>query len=396
MNKCELLAPSGDMECIKTAVKYGADAVYIGGTFMQLRAKNVGFTMETIKEAADFLHENGKKLYVTVNSFAKNEEIPLLAPYARELLSLGVDAAIVSDIGAVYAMKSAVPELEIHISTQANCQNYKAAEMYYNMGASRVVLGRELSLEEIKEIRALAPKELELEAFIHGAMCMSYSGRCMISAFLNGRSANRGECTQPCRWQYHLVEQTRPNTFIPVEIEDGSTAILSSADLKTISFIDDIVSAGINSLKIEGRMKTPYYVGTVVNAYRHALDKTAPLEVLEHELECVSHRPYSSGFYFGELKTAAPNDGAYHQECVFVGVVKDYEDGVLTVEQRNKFIKGDELEVLSPNSIGEKFTVSEMTDENGEEVLEASHAQQILKIPCNLKLSKGDILRKRK
>ena len=362
---------------------------------MQLRAPGVGFSNEELEMAISYAHRMHKKIYVTVNSFANNREIAQLGEYGKFLLSIGTDAAIVSDLGAMLALKESAPDLEIHISTQANCQNYRTAQGYYQLGASRVVLGRELSLEDIREIREKTPKELELEAFVHGAMCMAYSGRCMISAFLTGRSGNRGVCTQPCRWQYHLVEQTRPNVFLPVEENDGGTAILSSADLNCISFLDQIQEVGVSSMKIEGRMKTPYYVATVVNAYRHALDGTASLSVLQNELECASHRPYSTGFYFGEMKKPSPNDGAYHQTCQFAGVVKKAEDGYIWVEQRNRFSVGDELEVLSPRTLGEKFSVARIEDSWGNSMESAPHPKQLVKMPCPLSLEEGDILRLR-
>ncbi|NMP37380.1 MAG: U32 family peptidase [Clostridiales bacterium] len=395
LKKIELLAPAGDMECLNTAVRFGADAVYIGGSFMQLRADCVSFTDEQIGEAAAKLHENGKKLYVTVNSFAKNDEIALLGDYAKRLYSLGADAAIVSDLGALVTMKSAQPELQIHISTQANCCNYASARTYYDMGASRVVLARELTIEEIAQLRAKTPPELELEAFVHGAMCMAYSGRCLISSFITGRSGNRGECTQPCRWEYYLVEQKRPNEFFKVEQQEGCSAVLSSHDLKAIAFLDELEQAGIESFKIEGRMKTPYYLATVVNAYRRAIDGTADMRLLERELRAFSHRPYSDGFYHGELVRAHANDGLYHWECTFAGVVKDCENGVVTVEQRNFFKLGDVLEIVSPDSLGQSFTVENIIDKNSESVPTACHPKELYRVQCGLELKKGDILRVR-
>ncbi len=392
----ELLAPAGDMECLKTAFKFGADAVYIGGPFMQLRSKVTGFTLENIGEAVEYAHSLNKKLYVTVNSFAKDREFKDIVEYGRRLKALNVDAVIVSDLGVISALRNAVPSLEIHVSTQANCQNAFAAKVYYEMGVKRIVLAREMTLEEIKEFSAIIPDDLEIEAFVHGAMCMSYSGRCFISTYLTGRSGNRGECTQPCRWRYHLVEQTRPNEFFPVEEGEKGTTLLSSRDMKCIDFLDQLIDAGVTSFKIEGRMKSPYYVATVVNAYRHAIDGTAPIDVLSKELDAVSHRPYSSGFYFGELERYMPDDDmAYKQEKVFAAVVKNCENGVLTVEQRNHFREGDVLEIISPNSIGLFFTVENMYNSLGEKVDKAPHPQEIITINCPYQLSEGDILRKR-
>lgn len=395
MKRPELLAPAGDMECLETAVHFGADAVYIGGPLLQLRADNVGFDREGIAEAVKYAHEHGVKLYVTVNCFAKNEEIDAAEDYAKFLYSAGVDAVIVSDIGLIAKIHESAPELEIHVSTQANCLNFNAANVYWNMGAKRVVLGREMTLDEIIEFRKRIPEEMEIEAFVHGAMCMSYSGRCMISSYLVNRSGNRGGCAQPCRWNYHLVEMKRPNEFFQVVEDEKGTAILSSHDMCAVGFLDKLEAAGICSYKIEGRMKTPFYVATAVNAYRHAIDGDVPMEVIERELDSISHRPYSSAFYFGEMKNSHGNSGAYIQKCTFIGKVLDFSDGFVTIQQRNNFKPGDELEVVSPISTGEKFTVTKIFDEEGNEREDARLIQQILRLPCPIKLQKGDLLRKR-
>ncbi|MEG1984599.1 MAG: U32 family peptidase [Oscillospiraceae bacterium] len=393
MNKPELLAPAGDMECLKTAVRFGADAVYVGGPFMQLRAQAAGFDNDTLAEASEYVHRFGKKLYVTANSFAKNDEINKIEKYAEFLYSIGANAAIVSDLGAIAAMRAAEPRLEIHVSTQANCQNYKCAEVYRSMGASRVVMARENSLREIAELHRLVP-ELEIEAFVHGAMCMSYSGRCMLSTFTTGRSANRGECAQPCRWQYHIVEQKRPNEFFPVEQSENGLAVLSSQDLNCMPFVDKLIEAGVSSLKIEGRMKSPYYVATVVNAYRMRIDGSAPIELLENEVCCVSHRPYCSGFYFGKIKPYLPDDGAYIRECTYAAIVfEKSENGRVKIEQRNLFCVGDELEVVRPGTVGLKFTVEEIENTDGESVSRANHAKELLFVNCPLELEPGDMLR---
>lgn len=393
--KPELLAPAGSMECLKTALLFGADAVYCGGPLMQLRTGSTTFDFDMLKEAVEYTHQRGKKLYVTVNSFAENDEIGMLGDYARTLQGLGVDAVIVSDIGAVAEIREKCPGLQIHISTQANTQNYKAVEVYSKMGASRVVLGREMTMTEIEKLMEKKPPETEIEVFVHGAMCMAYSGRCLLSSFLTNRSGNRGECSQPCRWNYYLVEEKRQNMFIPV-IQDGeATAILSSTDLKAIDFLDRLVKAGIASFKIEGRMKSPYYVATVVSAYRHYLDGDATLEQCNYELECVSHRPYAAGFFFGDAKTDPNNDGLYRQTCSFTGVVLGRENGGYRVEMRNRFSVGDTLEVLSPNSIGGSFKVEKITGEDGEEKTDAVLVQEKVLVSCDFELSEGDILRKR-
>lgn len=394
MKKTELLAPAGDMETLKTALRFGADAVYIGGPFMQLRAEVSGFSEDEIKEAVKYTHSFGKKLYVTVNSFAKNEEIEPLGRYAKRLYEAGVDAVIVSDIGALCAIRNAAENLEIHISTQANCQNYASALAYYKMGAKRVVTAREMTLSEIAEMRKKLPDDMEIEAFAHGAMCMSYSGRCFLSPYLSGRSGNRGECTQPCRWSYHITEMKRPGEFFQIEETEGGTNILSSRDMNCMDIIDDMIAAGITSFKIEGRMKTPYYVATVVSAYRKRLDGCTDLTVLNHELDCISHRPYCTGFYLGQLKKYRPDEQVpYISECTFAGTVKTCENGVLTVEQRGKFSVGDTLEIVSPDVFGKSFKVEEIINSEGKSVQSAPHAQETIKIPCPFKLSQGDILR---
>ncbi len=393
----ELLAPAGDKECLLTAIRYGADAVYIGGPLLQLRAESAGFSREGVADAVQTAHGAGKRLYVTVNCFARNNEIEAAADYARFLSEVKADAVIVSDLGVLSAMKRAAPSLAVHISTQANCINYECARQYYALGASRIVLGREMTIEEIAQLRAKTPPELELECFVHGAMCMAYSGRCLISSFLTGRSGNRGECTQPCRWEYTLLEQKRPNEFFEVVEEAGHTAILSAHDLNAAAFLKELLAAGISSFKIEGRMKTPYYAAGVTNAYRMAMDGTASAVDIESELNAVSHRPYSTGFYFGEIQKNTFNDGQYHSDCVFAGVaLSDAESGALEVQQRNHFAVGDTLEVLSPGKTGRGFVLQTIIDENGMSVQSAPHPKQTVTISCPINAEKGDILRRRK
>ena len=396
LKKPELLAPAGSMESLRAALYFGADAVYVGGPMLQLRAAGAGFTFESLEEAAKLVHAEGKRLYVTVNCFATNEEIGLLGDYANRLLALGADAVIVSDMGAAAEIREKCPELEIHVSTQANSVNYKTVAVWAALGAKRVVLGREMTLREIEELKGRIPPETEIETFIHGAMCMAYSGRCLLSSFLTNRSGNRGECAQPCRWNYYLVEEKRQNMFIPVAEEEGATAVLSSADLKCISFLDRLTAAGVSSFKIEGRMKSPYYVATVVNAYRQFMDGRASLEACERELDCASHRPYTSGFYFGEAKLSPNNDGLYRRTCDFIGAVlqKTGENEYL-VEMRNRFAVGDTLEILSPNSMGLGFTVTAITGENGEQKNEAVLVQEKVTLPCPHPLHAGDLLRRR-
>ncbi len=394
--KPELLAPAGDLECLQVALRFGADAVYVGGPMMQLRAASAGMTLEEVAKGVELCHKAGKKLYVTVNCFAKDHTIEELPQYGKTLYEIGVDGVIVSDLGAVSVLRTSVPELPVHISTQANCQNAAAAMVYYSMGVRRVVLARETSLEEIKKMKQLLPEDMELEAFVHGAMCMAYSGRCFISSMLTGRSGNQGECTQPCRWGYHLTEQKRPGEFFPVEEHENGTNILSSRDLCCLSLIDDLKEAGVASFKIEGRMKTPYYVATVVRAYRNKIDGTASDDLLLQELEAVSHRPYSTGFYLGDMFRYKPDEQLpYVTTCSFAGTVLQVEEGRILIEQRSKFSVGDTLEVVSPKVFGISFAVESITDEEGMPQDSANHAMQKVWVNCNACVNVGDLVRTR-
>ena len=398
----ELLAPAGDSERLATALRFGADAVYVGGPMLQLRAGSVGFDMQSLAEAVRTVHAAGKRIYVTVNAFAGNADVDAAADYGRALHALGVDAAIVSDLGLIRTLRLAAPELEIHVSTQANCLNYAAACAYYDMGATRVVLGREMSLAEIRELRKRTPAELELEAFVHGAMCMSYSGRCMISAYLTSRSANKGACAQSCRWTYHLMEEKRPGEYFPVEEDEHGMTILSSFDMNCLDFLDQIMDAGVTSFKLEGRMKSPYYVATVTNAYRKRIDgildgstDAAQVALLQRELNAASHRPYASGFYFGEMKRHAPDDGSYLQDCNFVGVVRGVQDGHIAVEVRNRIFEGDRIEILSPDSLNASFVARDILDNTGAAVSAATRPSEIYTMTCDAPVSEVDLLRVR-
>jgi len=389
----ELLSPAGSPEALKAALRFGADAVYIGGPFMQLRAAQTGFDREDVIRAVETAHKAGKKLYVTVNCFALNREIEPLKEYAAFLYSAGVDAAIVSDLGAIMALKAGESRLPIHLSTQANCQNYMTARTYFDLGIERIVLGREMTLEDIAELRAKTPKGLELEVFVHGAMCMAYSGRCLISSYLTGRSGNRGECAQPCRWNYALTEEKRPGEYFPIEETDGYSAILSSHDLCALPFLDRLTATGVCSLKIEGRMKTPYYVAAVTRTYRMALDHALPGEELEEEILSVSHRPYSSGFYFGDEQRSPFNDGLYRQEKKIAANISQVGQNGIWVEQKNLFSVGDRLEILTPGTEIQAFTLTEMRDEERNPVKRAPHPGQRLFIPGSFTCQPGDMLR---
>lgn len=399
----ELLSPAGSPEALSAALRFGADAVYVGGPKLQLRAGSAGFTMDGLESAAKAAHALGRKLYVTVNAFPTNGEIDALPDYAQALYALGADAAIVADLGAIATLRRAAPGLPVHVSTQANCLNYAAARAYFDLGATRVVLGREMTLEQIAELRAKVPAALELEAFVHGAMCMAYSGRCLISAYLTGRSANRGACTQSCRWNYALMEEKRPGEYFPVEEDAGGTTLLSSYDLNGLDFLDQIMAAGVTAFKLEGRMKSPYYVATVTGAYRRRIDgilegTATPEQValLQRELNAASHRAYASGFYFGEMKKHAPDGGAYLSDCAFVGVVKErLPGGRLRVEVRNRIRAGETLEVLSPNALGLSFVAANITDGEGHPLDAATVPMTLVDMDGAEGVEAGDFLRVR-
>ena len=391
----ELLSPAGDRESLAAALRFGADAVYIGGETLQLRAKTAGFDREAVLEAVKLAHEAGKRLYVAMNSLAKNGEIPLARDYARFLRDAGVDAAIVSDIGVLTAVRESAPGLELHLSTQASCMNYAAARAWHDLGVKRIVLAREMSIDDIAQLRAKTPASLELEAFVHGAMCMAYSGRCLLSSCLSGRSGNRGECAQPCRWSYALVEEKRPGEYFPVGEEDGQSFLLSSHDLNCIRLLDELKAAGVTAFKIEGRMKTAYYVASVTRAYRMALDGTDTVDNCAAQLELVKHRPYAEGFYHGYVKENHFNAGTYSHGAVFVGNVLGWENGVLRVRQRNHFRVGQVLELLTPGREIQSFPVADIVTESGEHRDAAPHPNEILYIPCPVRAEPGDFLRRR-
>ncbi len=406
MGKIELLAPAGDMEKLKTAIHFGADAVYFAGKNYGLRAFSSNFEDNTIKEAVDYCHNRGKRCYVTLNVFARDWDFKGLPEYLKTLEEANVDAVIVSDLGVFAFVKEHAPKLEVHISTQANTTNKYSVAAYKNLGASRVVLARELSAAEIEKISEFNP-DTELEVFVHGAMCISHSGRCLLSNYLTGRDSNHGECVQACRWHYTITEDSRPDKPMEIQEDERGAYILNSKDLCLIEHLDKLADCGVKSFKIEGRMKSSYYVATVVNAYRKALDhmyackeKGKPYKVakeLRAELNKASHRDYTTGFFVndGEIKQKLDSN-AQKQESVFVGMIERIEENRILVEQRNKFVKGDTLELLSPaRRHGEKIKISRMEDENGNEVLVANQVQQKLWIYMNDTsfIYSGDILR---
>ena len=401
--KPELLAPAGNMEKLKAAVMFGADAVYLGGKSFGLRAFSGNFSREELRDAVDFTHQRGKRVYVTVNIYAHNSDIEALGGYLKYLREIGADALLVADPGVFQLAREIIPEMELHVSTQANITSWKSAEVWRSLGAKRVVLARELSREEICEIRRRCGAELEM--FVHGAMCISYSGRCYLSSYLTGRDANRGSCTQPCRWKYRLLEEKRPGQFFPIEEDERGTYIMNSRDMCLLPCLKDVIESGVDSLKIEGRMKSVHYVASVVKTYRMAIDSyfEAPekfriKEEWLEELQKVSHRSYTTGFYFHPPTEEDQIYGtsSYEQTSEFVGIVRSYDEstGFATVEQRNYMKRGQEIELFAPKGDGFRQTLEEMFDEEGNPTETAPHAQQILKIRMKHPVVPWTILRR--
>jgi len=397
----ELLSPAGNMEKLKTAFQYGADACYLAGKKFGLRAFSGNFDNEELVEAVMYAHALGKKVYITINIVAHNSDFDGLEDYLKFLSEIGADGIIVSDIGIIALARRVVPDLDIHVSTQANVTNKYSAKYLCDMGVKRLVLARELSIDEIKEIREYIPDDVEIETFVHGAMCISYSGRCLLSNYLNGRDSNRGACIQACRFEYSICEKTRKGEQYDIQEDDRGTYILNSKDLCMIEYITELINAGVTSFKIEGRMKSPYYVATVTNAYRRAIDDCVAgrkfKKVYLEELEKTSHRRYTTGFYFGAKDKEYIENSMPIQTHEFMAVVKvDAVDGWAVIEQRNRFKVGDKLEVLSPNETFNKvIVVEEMLDDSGNNVSDASMVQQVLKLKTDLKLKAGDILRRK-
>ena len=396
----ELLSPAGGISQLRAAVRFGADAVYGALKEFGLRAYAGNFTWEEMDEALRFLHRRGKKFYLTLNVLPYEDELPAFLTAARRAYEMGVDAALVSDLGAFLALRREAPELPLHISTQANTLNAETARFYYDRGAERVVLARELSLERIFQMRKALPEGLKLEAFAHGAMCMSYSGRCLLSDHLTGRGGNRGQCAQPCRWEYALVEKKRPGEYWPIEEDSRGTYLLSAYDLNMLAHLPEMIRAGVGSLKIEGRMKTEYYVATVTGAYRRALDALgesedkyrALLPELEKEIRKCSHRPFNTGFYFGPPSPSAGAEG-FSQEMEYVGQVEDWQNGVAAVRIKNRFYVGDTLELLCPRG-SFPFEVKEITlAETGEKRDTVSVAGQRVLLSLPHPAAPGDFLR---
>ena len=404
IKKPELLIPAGNLETLKTAIIYGADAVYIGGEAFGLRAKADNFSIEDMKAGIDFAHERGKKVYVTANILAHNRDIAEAEDYFRELSHTGADAVIISDPGLFEISKEINPDMEIHISTQANNTNYRTFLFWYKLGAKRVVSARELSLEEIKEIRRNIPDDLEIESFVHGAMCISYSGRCLLSSFMAGRDANQGACTHPCRWKYSLMEEKRPGEYFPVTENERGTYIFNSKDLCMIEHIPELLDSGIDSLKIEGRMKTALYVATVARTYRRAIDDffESPelyrerLELYKEEIGKCTTRDFTTGFYFGKPQSDSQiyDSNTYHKNYIYLGTVAGVEDGYALIEQKNKFSVGDEIEIMKPDFENVRTNVLEIRDADSMESMESCpHPKQKLKLRLSVMPEAFDILR---
>ncbi|MBR3933535.1 MAG: U32 family peptidase C-terminal domain-containing protein [Clostridia bacterium] len=405
-NNIELLAPAGSLTKLKYAIEYGADAVYIGGEEFSLRVAAQNFTLDEIKEGIEYAHQRGKKVYITANIIPHNEDLKEFPDFVKEVVDLGADAIIVSDLGMFSIVREVAPDLDVHISTQANNTNYASAKMWYSLGAKRVILARDLSFKEIEEIRENINPDQELECFVHGAMCVSYSGRCLLSNYLTHRDANKGACSHPCRWKYYLMEEKRPGEYMPVFENDRGTFLYNSKDLCMVEYIPELIKAGINSFKIEGRVKNELYVATVVGAYRRAIDaylenpdnfKVDP-EILE-DLEKVSHREYTTGFYFNkpDENNQLYTSNTYIQDYTIVGVVKDYDakTGIATIEQRNRFFKGDEIEIIRPFKPSFSFVADYMTDGEDNEIDVAPHPQMTVKLKPGMEVGEFAILRKR-
>ena len=400
----ELLIPASSLEVLKTAVIFGADAVYIGGEAFGLRAKAKNFSMEEMREGIEFAHEHDVKVYVTANILAHNSDLPEVRKYFEELKELKPDALIIADPGVFDIAKEVCPEIERHISTQANNTNYGTYNFWYRQGASRVVSARELSMKELKELRANIPEDLEIETFIHGAMCISYSGRCLLSNYFTGRDANRGACTHPCRWKYAVVEETRPGEYMPVYENERGTYIFNSKDLCMIEHIPELIDAGIDSLKIEGRMKTALYVATVARTYRKAIDDYQKDPELYRQnmpwyLDQISnctYRKFTTGFFFGKPDDDAQiyDSNTYVKDYTYLGSVGGTEDGLCRIEQRNKFSVGETIEIMKPDGRNVEVTVERIVNEDGEEQESAPHSKQVLYVKLSECPEKFDILRR--
>lgn len=398
----EVLAPAGDSERLRAALDFGADAVYLGGNLFGMRQGAPNFDAAALCEAVRFAHSYGKKVYLTVNTLPRNEEFAFLPQFVAEAVNAGVDAMIVADLGVLSVIRRLAPQMTIHMSTQTGIVNYQTANVLYEMGARRVVLARELSLDEIAEIRRRIPEDLEIEVFVHGAMCVSFSGRCLLSAYFTDRDANRGACSQPCRWKYALVEEKRPHLPMPIEETPEGTYILNARDMCMIDHIDKLAEAGVTSFKIEGRAKSAYYVSVVTNAYRMAMDwyLAHPHDYqlpdwIRDEVFKVSHRRYCTGFFFGHPNACQyyENSG-YISTCDVVGIVDHCENGVCYATQRNRFFAGDTIEILAPGKAPVRMTPTDIRNADGERIETVNHAMMAFSFPCEQEFPQNAIIRK--
>ena len=404
LTKIEVLSPAGDFERLHAAIRYGADAVYLAGKEFGMRATPANFSDEELPAAVQVAHGKGVPVYLTCNTLPVNEEMKRLPAFLERTQDMGMDGLIVSDLGVLRLCKRYAPNVPVHVSTQAGIVNFETACMFYDLGVSRVVLARELSLPEIAEIRAKTPKKLEIEAFVHGAMCVSFSGRCLLSSYLTGRDANRGDCAQPCRWKYAVVEEKRPGEYIALAEDDRGTYLFNSRDMCMIEHIPALVSAGITSLKIEGRAKSAYYVAVTTNAYRCAVDEYLACadkdrykvsDWIVEETAKTSHRGYSTGFYFGDEPGQATKSGGYIRGYDFIAVAEGYQDGQLILSQRNRFFTGETVEVLEPARRPFSFVVEEMFDGEGQPISSAPHPVMTVRVPFDRPLVAGAILRRK-
>ena len=407
MKKPEILSPAGNFEKMRSAILYGADAIYLAGQIFGMRAAADNFSLDEMREAVKYAHDRGVRVYLTLNTMPREYEYDLLKKYLYDLKDMGLDAMIIADVGVLMLVKEMLPDMEIHISTQANATSAAACNAWYSLGAKRVVLARELTLEEIKAIRANIPDDLEIECFVHGSMCISYSGRCLLSGHIVGRDGNRGMCAQPCRWNYtirgyEIQEEKRPDCVMPVEEVNGETFIMASRDTCTIEHIPELIEAGINSFKIEGRMKSAYYTAVVTNTYKMAVSSYLSGDykydpAWYRELESVSHRDYATGYYFSDSHTDAnlSETNGYIKDKAFLAVATAYreESGLVEFSQRNKMILGDEIELLTPGRVGEPLEITELYDADGNPIDSTPHPYMTFYVRADKKIKAGDIIR---
>ena len=406
MKKPELLIPASSLEVLKTAVTFGADAVYIGGEVFSLRAKSKNFSMEDMKEGIEFAHAHGTRVFVTANILAHNGDLDGVEAYFKELKEIGPDALIISDPGVFQIAREICPEIETHISTQANNTNYRTYNFWHGLGAKRVVSARELSIDEIRDLRAHIPEDLEIETFVHGAMCISYSGRCLLSSYFTGRDANQGACTHPCRWKYAIMEETRPGEYLPVYENERGTYIFNSKDLCMIEHIPELVEAGVDSFKIEGRMKTALYVAVVTRTYRQAIDDyfespelyQSRMDYYKEEIAKCTYRQFTTGFFFGkpDKDTQIYDSNTYVKAYTYLGLIGEKnEKGLYALEQRNKFSVGECIEVMKPDGRDLTVTVKAMTDAEGQPMESCPHPKQKICVDLGVELEAFDLLRRK-